>query len=83
MIEDEIVREVRAAREPFAAAHGYDIRAMVAALQAFDAGDGRPVVRLEPRPPVQLARPASTGPGPRASEQEGGEEGDGDRDARL
>jgi hypothetical protein len=60
MIEDEIVREVRAAREAFAAAHGFDIHAMVAALQAFDAADGRPVVRLEPRRVAALARPPSS-----------------------
>jgi hypothetical protein len=60
MIEDEIVREVRAAREAFAATHGFDIRTMVAALQAFDAGDDRRVVRLEPRRVAALAQPPSS-----------------------
>lgn len=51
MMDDEVIREVRAAREAFAAAHGNDIQAMVAALQALDASDGREVVRFAPRPP--------------------------------
>jgi hypothetical protein len=49
MTEDEVVREVRAARDAFAASHGYDIRAMVAALQEFGVASGREVVRLAPR----------------------------------
>lgn len=50
MIEDEVVREVRAAREAFAASHGYNIRAMVAALHAIEVASGREVVRFAPRP---------------------------------
>jgi hypothetical protein len=65
VIEDEIVREVRAAPEAFAASHGYDIGAMVAALRALDGADDRPVARLEPRRPASAAQPASTEPGPR------------------
>lgn len=57
MTEDEVVREVRAAREAFAAAHGYDIRAMVAALRERGAASGRELIRLAPRPAV------ATGPG--------------------
>ena len=49
MIEDEVVREVRAAREAFAASHGYNIRAMVAALHELGAASGREVVRFAPR----------------------------------
>lgn len=52
MTEDEVVREVRAAREAFAASHGYDIRAMTAALRTLDGADSREVVRLAPRPVV-------------------------------
>lgn len=52
MTEDEVVREVRAAREAFAASHGYDIRAIVAALRELGAATGREVVRLSPRPVV-------------------------------
>jgi hypothetical protein len=52
MTEDEVVREVRAAREAFAASYGYDIRAMVAALHELGVASGRKVVRFAPRPPV-------------------------------
>lgn len=52
MIEDEVVREVRAAREAFAATHGYNIRAMVAALHELGLASGREVVRLPPRPAI-------------------------------
>ncbi len=60
MTEDEVVREVRAAREAFAASHGYNIRAMVAALREVGATSGREVVRFAPRPAVaarQVAGP--------------------------
>jgi hypothetical protein len=52
MTEDEVVREVRAAREAFAASHGYDIRAMVAALHELGVASGRELVRFAPRPVV-------------------------------
>jgi hypothetical protein len=52
MPEDEVVREVRAAREAFAASYGYDIRAMVAALHEAGVASGRKLVRFAPRPPV-------------------------------
>jgi hypothetical protein len=52
MTEDEVVREVRAAREAFAASHGYDIRAMVAALHELGVASGRELVRFAPRPAV-------------------------------
>jgi hypothetical protein len=58
MIEDEIVREVRAAREAFAASHGYDIRAMVAALHQLGIASGREVVRLAPRPAITSPNPS-------------------------
>lgn len=60
MIEDDVVREVRAAREAFAAAHNYDIRAMCAALRAMDVVDGRAVVR-QAQPPAQWVEPAVRG----------------------
>jgi hypothetical protein len=41
MIEDDIISEVRAAREAFAASHGDDIGAMVAALHAWGIASGR------------------------------------------
>jgi hypothetical protein len=50
MIEDEVVREVRAAREAFAASHGFDIRKMVTALHELGVASGRELVRFTPRP---------------------------------
>ena len=47
MTEDPIVGQVRAVREAFAAAHGYDIRAMVATLRAQTAASGRDVVQAD------------------------------------
>ena len=49
MTEDDVLREVRAAREAYARSHNFNIRAMVADLRArVQAGD-RPVVRRAPR----------------------------------
>ncbi len=48
MIKDEVVREVRAVREAFAASYGYDIRAMVAALHESGVASGRKMVRFAP-----------------------------------
>lgn len=56
MTEDEVVREVRAARDAFAASHEYDIRAMVAALHELSLASGREVVQLAPRT-VQRPKP--------------------------
>lgn len=50
MIEDDVIREIRAAREAYGASHGFDIRAMVADLQARDAVGDWPVVSLAGRP---------------------------------
>jgi hypothetical protein len=69
MTEDEVVREVRAARDAFAASHGYDIRAMVAALREMGIASGREVVPVAPRAvltPNQVLQPtgaASSVPG--------------------
>jgi hypothetical protein len=62
MTEDEVVREVRAARDAFAASHEYDIRAMVAALHELGLASGREVVQLAPRV-VQRANPLPPQPG--------------------
>ena len=51
MIEDDVIRGVRAAREAFGQKHGFKIRAMVAELQAKDAAGDWPVVSLPPRRP--------------------------------
>ncbi len=61
MIEDEVMRQVRAAKEAFAASHGYDLRRMIEALRKMDEESGVPTVRLEPRKPevqVPLASPS-------------------------
>lgn len=56
MIEDEIVQEVRATREAFAAAHGYDIHAMIAALRQISKDSGRDVV-THPSRAVRMPKP--------------------------
>ena len=58
MTEDEVVKEVRATRAAFAASHGYDIRAMVAALREVGASSGCEVVRFAARPTADAAQPA-------------------------
>jgi len=52
MNEDDVVREVRAAREEIARAHGFDVRRIVAHLQELDRSGDRTVVRLAPRRPL-------------------------------
>ncbi len=51
MVEDDVLREVRAVREAYARSHGYDVRAMVADLRARDAAGDWQVVRRHPRRP--------------------------------
>src|SRR4051812_10666762 len=51
MSEDTVLQEVRAAREAFARSHGFNVRAMVAALRALDDAGDWLVVRLAPRRP--------------------------------
>ncbi len=52
MNEDDVLREVRAARETYARLHNFDVRAMVADLRARDLAGDWPVVRRAPRRPV-------------------------------
>ncbi|HVF61529.1 MAG TPA: hypothetical protein VNJ70_17100 [Thermoanaerobaculia bacterium] len=49
MERDPIVEEVRAIRDAFAKEHGYNLKAIVAALQDEQAESGRPVVSLPPK----------------------------------
>jgi hypothetical protein len=49
MAEDDVLRQVRAAREAYARSLGYDVRAMVAELRARDAAGDWPVVRRPAR----------------------------------
>lgn len=69
MIEDDVLREVRAAREAYARLHNFDVHAMIADLQARNsAGDWR-VVRRSPRHPPQMARPTVVpNPSPQTTE---------------
>jgi hypothetical protein len=54
MIEDDVLRAVRAARETYARSHNFDVHAMVADLRARDAAGDWPVVRRAPRRPVAV-----------------------------
>ncbi len=49
MTRDPIVEEVRAIREAIAKEHGYDVRAIVRALQREEQESGRPLVSLPPK----------------------------------
>ena len=51
MREDDVLREVRAAREAYAESHGYDVRAMVVDLRSRDLAGDWSVVRRPPRHP--------------------------------
>ncbi len=55
---DDVLQEVRAAREAFARLHGYDAHAMVAALRQMNAVGDWPVVRHPCRRPNLVAVPA-------------------------
>ena len=57
MIEDDVIRGVRAAREEYARLHNFDIRAMVADLQAKDAVGDWPVVSRPVRRPRRADLP--------------------------
>jgi hypothetical protein len=47
--QDPIVEEIRAIREEFAKEHGYDVKAIVAALQREEAESGLQVISLPPK----------------------------------
>jgi len=49
MNDTDIICEIRAIREAFAAEHNYDIRAMVRALREMDIASGTPVVSFAKR----------------------------------
>lgn len=57
MTDDTIIREIRATREAFAAAHGYDIQAMGDTLRRLTAESGREVVTLPSRPVTVIPAP--------------------------
>lgn len=49
MARDPIVEEIRAIREALAQEHGYDVRAVVHALQQREAASARRPVSLQPK----------------------------------
>jgi hypothetical protein len=49
VVRDPIVEEVRAIRDAYAKEHGYDVKAIVAALQLEEAQSGRQVISLPPK----------------------------------
>ena len=49
MQDDPIVKEVRQAREAFAARHNYDLKAMAAYLRKKQEASGRKVISLTPK----------------------------------
>lgn len=49
---DDILQEVRAVREAYAASLGFDLDAIVADLQRRERDHGRALVRTSPRPAV-------------------------------
>lgn len=57
MVEDDVLREVRAAREAYARLHNFDVRAMVKDLQTRDLIGDWPVVRHPPRRTYPMAAP--------------------------
>ena len=58
MVDDDVLREVRAVREAYARLHNYDEQAMVADLRARDLAGDWPVVRHSPRRPRPVAASA-------------------------
>ncbi len=63
MRDDDVVRQVREAREAYAKSFGYDLKAMVADLRNQDAKGDRTVVRLAPRrPPGAAVLPVESDP---------------------
>jgi hypothetical protein len=64
MSEDDVVREVRAAREEYCRRFGYDLAAIVRDLREQERVGGREVVSLPPRRPTRtgggtIGHPAS------------------------
>ena len=52
MNNGDSLMELRAWRDEFARAHGYDVHAMAAALRALDISAGREVIHGKPRQPL-------------------------------
>ena len=61
MTRDPIVEEVRAIREAFAREHGYDVKAIVQALQREEQESGRRLVSLPPKRTPKQQRESKAG----------------------
>ena len=55
MIEDDVVREVRSARDAYCRQFEYDLGAIVRDLREQERAGGRQVVRLPPRRPLRAS----------------------------
>jgi hypothetical protein len=62
MSEDDVLREIRAAREGYCRYFGYDLGAIVRDLREQERVGGRQVVRLSPRRPVRMGREVAERP---------------------
>ena len=62
MIEDEILREIRATRDAFAARFDYNLAAMCEHLRKEQEEGNWPVVRLAPRRPEGRVEPKAVKP---------------------
>jgi hypothetical protein len=61
MKEDRVLGQIRAARDAYAKAFGYDVHAMVADLRAQDEHDDRTIISLSPRKPCVRRVPEVSG----------------------
>lgn len=59
MWNDELVEEIRKARDEHAAKFNYDLAAIYQDLKEQQQQDGREVVRLTPKQPIEVIRKAS------------------------
>ena len=57
MIQDDVLREVRTARETYARSHSFDIQAILADLRSLELPGDWLVVRHPPRRPNLIAAP--------------------------
>jgi len=62
MCEDDVIREVRAAREEYCRQFGYDLRAIVRDLREQERAGDRRVVSLPPRRPARTSRQITGSP---------------------
>ena len=63
MIEDDLIREVRAARDEYCRQFGYDLTAIGRDLRAQQSAGGREVVSFPPRRPSGAGRELNKAPG--------------------